>query len=482
MNTGTQRLSLGEKIGFSLGDGAANFIFQTIMLLQLSFYTDTFGLSAVAAGTLFLVGRLWGGVMDPVMGAIADRTESRWGKFRPWIFATALPFGIIGFLAFVTPDFSLTGKIIYAYITYILLMTVYSMNNIPYSALGGVITGNMKERASVFSIRFVVVCLATVAIQGFALPMVNHFGKGDSAKGYGITMGIFAFLAMVFFFITFFTTRERIKPDPKQEISLKEDITNLFKNGPWVTMFILFIMMFIFLTIRNGNLLFFFRYYLDAESLNAFLAGADKAVFGLLGVLGFIGENASAPDSVFSITNILGQLAAIIGIALSSSLAVRFGKKDTLLAGFLLSVLFTALFIIIPPYGIISVLILQILFNFSWGITMSLPWAMMADVADYSEWKLNRRATALVFAGVAVGLKIGLALGGFIGGFILSLYGYDKDAITPLAVTGIRWLSSIYPAIALGIVVITLLFYKITGKMELTMQNELAERRKQHAS
>ncbi|MBN2273953.1 MAG: MFS transporter [Bacteroidales bacterium] len=480
MQSNTQKLSVAEKLGFSLGDGAANFIFQTIMLLQLSFYTDTFGISAVAAGTLFLIGRLWGGIVDPVMGAIADRTKTRWGKFRPWILWTAVPFGIIGFLAFITPDFTLTGKIIYAYITYILLMTIYSMNNIPYSALSGVITGDMKQRTSLFSIRFVVVCLATIAIQGFALPMVNHFGKGDSAKGYGITMGIFAFLAMIFFFITFFTTKERIKPDPKQQSSLKEDLATLLKNKPWIIMFVLFVMMFVFLTIRNGNLLFFFRYYLDTESLTIFIEKANKGLFGLLGFMGFIGENANVADSVFSIMNILGQLAAIVGITISNSLAVKFGKRDTLIFGFLLSMICTALFISISPSGIMLTLILQILFNLSWGITMSLPWAMMADVADFSEWKLNRRSTGIVFAGIVVGLKVGLALGGFIGGFILSLYGYERDAITPTAISGIRMLSSIYPAIALCIVIILLFFYRITGEMELTMQNELAERRKAH--
>lgn len=474
----TQKLSIREKVGFSLGDGAANFIFQTIMLLQLSFYTDTFGISAVAAGALFLVGRLWGAAVDPVMGVIADRTETKWGKFRPWILWTAVPFGIFGFLAFITPDFSLTGKLVYAYITYILLMTIYSMNNIPYSALSGVITGDMKQRTSLFSVRFVVVCLATIAIQGFALPMVNHFGKGDSAKGYGITMGIFAVLATLFFFITFFTTKERIKPDPKQKSSLKEDISTLFKNKPWVTMFILFVMMFIFLAIRNGNLLFFFRYYLDVDSLTIFMHNVDKGIFGLLGTLGFVGENANYADSAFSFMNILGQLAAIVGIMVSNSLAVRFGKKITLIAGFLLSVICTVLFIVVPPSGIMFTLILQVLFNFSWGITMPLPWAMMADVADFSEWKHNRRATGIVFAGIVVGLKVGLALGGALGAFILSLYGYDKDALTPFAVFGIRLSSSIYPAIALVIVILTLFFYQISKNLELKIQDELAERRK----
>ena len=374
----SQKLSIREKIGFSLGDGAANFIFQTIMLLQLSFYTDTFGISAVAAGALFLVGRLWGAAVDPVMGAIADRTETKWGKFRPWILWTAVPFGIIGFLAFITPDLSLTGKLVYAYITYILLMTVYSMNNIPYSALSGVITGDMKQRTSLFSVRFVVVCLATIAIQGFALPMVNHFGKGDSAKGYGITMGIFAFLAMLFFFITFFTTKERIKPDPRQQTSLKEDIASLFKNKPWVVMFVVFVMMFVFLAIRNGNLLYFFRYYLDTESMTKFMESLDKGMLGLLGVLGFVGEKVNIADTAFSIMNIFGQLAAIVGILISNSIAVRFGKRDVFIAGLILATICTILFMAIPFNGVILTLILQILFNFAWGITMPLPWAMMA--------------------------------------------------------------------------------------------------------
>lgn len=480
MNTQESKLTFKEKLGFALGDGAANFIFQTIMLLQLNFYTDTFGITAAAAGTLFLIGRLWGAVLDPIMGAVADRTETKWGKYRPWILWTAVPFGIIGFLAFLTPGFSYAGKIIYAYITYILLMSIYSMNNIPYSALGGVITGDMKERASLYSVRFVVVCLATIAIQGFALPMVNAFGKGDSAKGYAITMGIFSYLAMLFFFITFFTTKERIKPDPRQESSLKEDLNTLFKNGPWITMFILFVMMFIFLAIRNGSLLYFFRYYLDPESLSKFIQNLDKALIGIPRILGFAGENANVADSTFSFINILGQIAAIIGITISNALTIKFGKKNTLFFGFILSLIFTIAFIFIPPTGIMLTLLLQILFNLAWGITMPLPWAMMADVADYSEWKLNRRATGIVFAGVVVGLKIGLAIGGFLGGIILSLYGYVQDNVTELAIKGIRLSASIYPAIALGIVILSLLFYKISAKVEIQMQNELAERRKSY--
>ena len=481
MHSETQKISVKEKIGFSLGDGAANFIFQTLMLLQLSFYTDTFGLSAASAAGLFLVARLWGAVADPIMGAIADRTNTRWGKFRPWILWTAVPFGIIGYLAFTTPDMGTTAKLVYAYITYLLLMTVYSANNIPYSALSGVITGNMEQRNSLSAFRFVVVVLATLAIQGFALPMVNHFGQGDSAKGYQITMGIFSVLAVLFFIITFTTTKERIKTPPQQKTSLKQDITDLFNNRQWVIMFFLFVFMFVFLAIRNSILLYYFKYYLNLESQKAFLMGFDKGLFGLLGSFGMTGETADIAGNTFSIVNIVGQLAALVGIALSKPLATRFGKRNAFRTWLIISGIFAALFFITPPNGVLLTCILSILFNFSWGVTMPLPWAMMADVADFSEWKTNRRATGIVFAGVVIGLKVGLAIGGAIAGYLLSLYGYVSNVVqSASAIKGIRLTVSIYPAIALVFCIIALFIYGINRKVEYQMQDELAERRKSY--
>jgi Na+/melibiose symporter-like transporter len=474
-----EKISMREKVGFSLGDSAANFIFQTIMLLQLSFYTDSFGISAAAAGWLFLVARLWGAVCDPIMGVIGDRTETRWGKFRPWILWTAVPFGIIGFLAFTTPDFSHSGKIIYAYITYLLLMTVYSANNVPYAALSGVITGDMKERNSISSVRFIFVTLATIAIQGFALPMVNHFGHGSSAKGYQITMGIFCVLAVIFFLITFFTTKERIKPDPKQKTPLKQDISDLLKNRPWLIMFFIFVMMFIFLGIRNSILLYFFKYYLDESSMLSLLEVINKGLFGLIDKLGMIGPNADIAGNTFSIINIISQLVCIIGLTASRPLANKFGKRDVFRAGLIFVILLAASFIFISPKAIFLTLILQLLFQFIWGIAaMSLPWAMMADVADFSEWKNNRRATGIVFAGIIIGLKVGLAIGGALAGSLLNAYGYVANVPqTSHAQFGIRMITCIYPAVFLAIGIIFLFFYKINKSSETQMQNELAERR-----
>jgi glycoside/pentoside/hexuronide:cation symporter, GPH family len=477
----SEKLNIREKIGFSLGDAAANFIFQTIMLLQLSFYTDSFGISAGVAAVLFLAGRLYGAFLDPVIGVMADRTNTRWGKFRPWILFTAIPFGIIGFFAFTTPDWSQTGKIFYAFITYILLMTVYSANNIPYSALSGVITGDQEQRTSLFSYRFVFVVIATLAIQGFVIPMVNHFGQGNSAKGYQITMGIFSALAVLFFFLTFSWTKERVKPNPEQKQSLKQDITDLFNNGPWVIMFSVFVMMFIFLAIRNSVLLYYFKYYMSKESMTTFINVADKGMFGFLSRIGFAGANADVAGSVFGITNILGQLASILGIVVSNWLARKYGKRDVFIFGLIVSLVFAVAFVFVAPSAVFFVLVLQVLYNFAWGITMPLPWAMMADVADYSDWKNNRRATGMVFAAIVIGLKIGLALGGAIAGLLLSGYGYVANAVqTDTAVIGIRLTTSIYPAIALSAVIILLFFYKINRSLELKMQNELNERRKMY--
>lgn len=482
MQSATGKLSFREKLGYSLGDGAANFIFQTMMLLQLSFYTDTFGLSAGAAATLFLVARLWGAVCDPVFGALADRTTTRWGKFRPWILWTAVPFGVLGYLAFRTPDLGDTGKLVYAYATYLLLLTVYSANNNPYAALSGVVTGDMKERTSLSSVRFVVVTLATIAIMGFTLPMVNHFGAGNSARGYQITMGIFSALAILFFFITFFSTKERIAPPPQQKTSLKQDLSDLVHNRQWVMMFIVFLFMFIFLALRNSMLLYYFKYYLDPESMREFLVNIDKGLFGLLEGLKLTAEGANYADNSFSVINIIGQLAAIPGIAAGNAMARRFGKRDVFRAWLIVAGIMAALFFVVPPSGIWAILILSVLFNFSWGVTMPLPWAMMADVADYSEWKFNRRATGIVFAAIVVGLKVGLAIGGAVAGWLLKGYGYVANVEqTPTAIQGIRLSVSVFPVIALALCVIALFVYGIGKKVEYQMQDELAERRKAYA-
>ena len=244
-------------------------------------------------------------------------------------------------------------------------------------------------------------------------------------------------------------------------------------------MFVVFLMMFIFLAMRNGILVYYFKYYLNIESQKEFLMDIDKVLFGLFSAIGMTGTGADIAGNTFSVINIAGQLAAIAGIALSNGLVKRFSKRDVFRNFLGIAALAAVLFIVVPPASIWLTFLLSTLFNFAWGVTMPLPWAMMGDVADYSEWKNNRRATGIVFAGIVVGLKVGLAIGGFLAGKLLSLYGYVSNVEqSASSLRGIRLTVSIYPAIAIIICIIFLFIYSINRKTELQMQDELAERRR----
>jgi Na+/melibiose symporter-like transporter len=734
MQVESQKLSIVEKIGYSLGDSAANFIFQTVMMFLLFFYTDVMGISPFVAGIIFLITRIWDAVNDPMMGAIADRTNTRWGKFRPWVLWSALPFGIIGVLMFTTPNLSAVGKIVYALITYNCMMMIYTVNNVPYCSLTGVLTGDNVERTSLASYRFIFAMLASFAVQGLALPLVNTLGldnksvvqfsvqadeltinpkspglakvivaandrqghvtnkeffvkvtkpipempvlktavsnltlekgfgqydidltpvfnvgaygpltyrvnvenegiakaqivdnhlkiteagigvtnviviasdklrssvnsqfslavlapgnvppkvvsepkiildksfgkyqinlgdifsddnrdrlvytvKGDNgtivntniadgklvlterltgqdrltvtandqkgglcsvlipvivktggnmapaminpipsktvsfesgpiqvrlsdyftdpdndnifylasvvnqAKGYQRTMVVFCSLAVVFFVITFYTTKERVKPDPAQKTSLKQDIADLSHNGPWLALFFMTIFIFINLSVRQSAKLYYFTYYVKRADL-------------------------------FSLFNMLSMGVTILGIFLSKPLAVRFGKRNTFLVCLFLTAVSIAAFIFLPSSAIIPIFIFEMLQSFCYGPTIPMLWAMMADCADYSEWKTGRRATGMTFSASTFGLKMGLSAGGAIGGYLLSFYGYVAGAEqTATALGGIRLMMSIFPAIPFFLGVALLFFYKIDRKTELQMEGELIERRKQY--
>jgi glycoside/pentoside/hexuronide:cation symporter, GPH family len=490
----TEKLSVREKIGYGFGDAGANFVFQTMLIFQLGFYTDVFGITAAAAGTLLLVGRFWDAAFDPFMGVIADRTNTRWGKFRPWVLWSAVPFALFFFLAFTTPDFGSTGKLIYAYITYILLMTVYSVNNLPYSALNGVMTGDVNDRTSLSSYRFFFAMAAAFIVQGLTLPMVTKFGQGDTAKGWSMTIGIFALLSIIFFVITFLSAKERIKPDPNQKSSPKQDFADLLKNVPWISMFILTLFLFITLALWGSAMFYYFSYYVDKEHLFGFLqswglvtttssgvAAETGWWHSILSAFGLIAlDNRSNVTSVgFSLFNMCGQLVMILGVLSSKALSIRFGKKKVFLTGLFLTTLFTALFILLPPEAVGLTFVLNLLKSLAYGPTIPLLWAMMADVADYAEWKTKRRATGVVFAGIVFALKAGLGLGGAICGWLLAGYGYMPNAVqTDHALFGIRMTASLFPAITFFIGVVALAFYGIDKKLNLQIQDELAERRK----
>jgi GPH family glycoside/pentoside/hexuronide:cation symporter len=494
MSAPMQKLSFFEKAGYSLGDAAANFVFMTMILFQLTFYTDTMGLTAAAAGTLLLVGRLWDAFFDPFMGVLADRTNTRWGKFRPWVLWTAVPWGIVMVMAFTVPHFNPTGLLLYAIMTNVLLMTMYSANNTPYAALTGVMTADVNERTSISAYRFFAAMTAQLLVGGFTLPLVAKFGQGDNARGWQTTMGLWAALSVVFFVVTFLSVRERVQPPPTQKSSPREDLGNLAKSGPWIAMFVVTLSHFIYLAMRNGTLVYYFNYYVDQTALLTFLdrfglgtapANGHGPLNYLMSTFGlYVNDAHTNVASVgFSFFQMSQQAVTILGVVASTFLAMRFGKKAVAVVCFALATLFAAAFILLPANAIGTTYVLEWIRALAYAPTIPLLWAMFADVADYGEWTTGRRTTGVVFATIMFALKAGLSLGGAITGWLLSGYGYVANvAQTPKALLGIRLTMSVYPALFLVVVVVTLLFYKITKELNIQIQDELAERHRQYES
>ncbi len=449
MSNSVERLSLKEKIGYGLGDGAANFIFQTMLALQLSFYVGVFGLSAKTAGTLFFVVGMAAAILNPVMGVIADRTSTRWGKFRPWLLWTAVPFGIIGVVTFTTPNLSPTGKVIYAFVTYSLLRLIYVINNVPYTSLTGVITGDPDERTRVSIIRQYFANGAGFIVQSLAVPMIAFLGRGNSVKGYQYTMGLFSALCIIFFLASFASTKERIQPDPKQQTSLVQDLKDLFGNGPWIALFLVTTFYYTGLAIRNAVMLPFFQYCAGNQQLFAWFNG-----FGLASL--------------------------IAGIAVSNFLSLRMGKRSLFILSMTLTAIFNVALLLFPVTATVPIFASEILRQFAWGWSSPILWAMMADVADYGEWKTGRRATATVMSAVVFALWAGLALGGGISGWVLSAYGFVAgNAVQPVhALLGIRLTASVYAGLSFALTAICLGFYRINKDLNRKIADDLVERRK----
>lgn len=488
------KLPVKEKVGYAMADVATNFFFQSMILYQTRFYTDTVGLSAVAVGSMFLVLRLGDALVDPIVGALADRTQTRWGKFRPWVLFTALPFGLMFWLVYVAPDFGPHGKLIYAYLTYSLVMLLYSANNTPYAALMGVLTPDPSERSSVASYRFVGALIGQFIIQALPLPLVAKLGQGNSARGWAITMAIFGSLIVVLNLITFATTRERVQSPPGERHPFREDLRDVFTCRPWLVMFVLTLLVFTMLVVRGSSSNYLFAYYLDQDAIREFLgriglAGiASGPVTGwkaMLDSLGLLvrpdGSNAAAVG--LSLWFVLGSLVQIGGIIVSKPLADRFGNKAVFIAGVSVTAIATLLVFFVGPASIGALFALGILWAVGWGPTVPLLWVMIADVADYSEWQTSRRAVGFMYAGILFALKAGLSLGGALSAWVIEAYGYVPNVEqTERALLGIRLGASVYPALALGLVLVCLALYPIGKSLNLRIQAELADRRRRYAT
>jgi GPH family glycoside/pentoside/hexuronide:cation symporter len=489
MSTPPKPLSRTEKVGYSVGDIATNFFFMSMILYQTRFYTDTVGLAAGTVGTLFLLVRGADAIFDPIIGALSDRTSTRWGKFRPWILWTSVPMGLVFWLVYRTPDLGSQGKLIYASVTYILIMMLYSANNTPYSALTGVMTADESQRASISTYRFVAATIGQFLIQALTLPLVDKLGGGDSAKGWSRTMGIFGAVMIVLYLITFATTRERVLPNPTQKSTVKEDLRDVFTCKPWVLMFLLTLFVFTTLSLRGSSMNYYFAYYLDPARLRVFLSQVGLASIGsgpvtgwkaALDALGLVAkpDGSNSASVAFSFFLMAANVVQIVGIVMSKPLSDRFGKKAVFIAGMSLSTVVTFIIFFIPPDSINLLFALSLLWALGWGPTVPLLWVMIADVADFSEWKNSRRATGFVYAGILFALKAGLGFGGSLGGWLLQGFHYVPNAVqTPHALLGIRLCATVFSAVPFVLGLACLAVFPIGRELGARVQRELAERR-----
>ncbi|HON90670.1 MAG TPA: MFS transporter [Sedimentisphaerales bacterium] len=470
MQDGSQKLSVVEKVGYGLGDTASNLFFQITIYFLAYYFTDVYGLKATDLALMFLITRIWDAINDPIMGWLADKANTRWGKYRPFLLWCSVPFGLAFILMFTVPAVSYGGKVAYAYVTYTLMMMVYTAINVPYAALMGVITPDSTERTTVSTYRFVLVFIAQFIVQ-YALPlMVNSFGGGNESLGYQRAVMVLATGAAVLFLVTFLTTRERVRVSPSQKSSFKTNLTDLVGNVPWLMIGGATVFQLTFIVMRSSNIQYYFKYVVGGQELH--LCGK---VYELSG-----GQLSSS----FMLT---GTFATIIGAILTGLFVNRFSKK-TIYAGFmLLTAVTSALVYYLAPEQLILLFLLQIVTSFSMGPVSVLQWAIYTDTADYQEWKFGRRSTAFIMAASLFALKLGVAFGGALLGWILAHYEYvspvEQAAETIVqqsetALKGITLCMSVYPAIiALGCVVL-MAFYPLNKSRMAQMESELIERRK----
>jgi GPH family glycoside/pentoside/hexuronide:cation symporter len=456
-----RKIGLMEKIGYGLGDGASNLIWMIFIYYQANFYTDVYGLAAAAAGTMLLVTRVWDIFVDVIVGMIADRTNTRWGKFRPFLLWMALPFGIIATLAFTTPPFSDTGKLISAYITLTLLMLAYSAINVPYGALMGVISPDPQERTELSAFRFSFAQGAGFVVAMLAMPLVAALGHGNQQQGYMLTVGVFSIVAMVMFLGTFAATRERVVPDAKMKTSSKQDLIDILHNVPWLMLCALGILQVFFVAIRGASITYYFKYYMQ----DATLAGP----FGWTIHLG--GMSGTGPFIV------MGTLTSLLATFLIQYVTPFTGRKKAFIGCMVLGAAALVASYWVRPDQLVLLYVFHFLYSIFTGPTAALLWAMFADSADYSEWKTGRRATGLVFSASGMSNKFGWAIGGALALNLLAAYGYQANAVqTAHAQEGIRLLMAVVPALGALACGFGMAFYKLESKMP-AITAELAARR-----
>ncbi len=466
MSTVTQKLSLREKLSYGFGDLASVLYWQTFMLYFTYFYTDVFIIPAAAAGTMFLVSRIWDGVNDPLMGMLADRTKTRWGKFRPYLLWLCVPFAIVGVLTFTVPDFGATGKLVYAYITFIAIMMLYTAINIPYTALLGVISADSSERTTVSSVKFMFAFGAGIIVSATLLPMAKAFGDGNDAKGWQLSFIIYGIAAIIFFLIAFLGTRERVQPPKNQKASVKQDLYELVTNKPWIILLAVTITFILFVAVKSSVTVHYFKYVIGSQDVK--LPFLDNKVYDF--------------NALVSAFNTIGQISSLLGVLFVIWFAKVIGKKKAFVILFIIAIISTGSYFFLSAKQLGLIFILQITGSFTGGPLSVLVWAMYADTADYAEWKRGRRTTGLIFSASTMAQKFGWAFGAFVALNLMSSVGFaaNQDQ-TPESIRGLIMLFSLIPA-GIGVLSVLLsLLYPISDSRIKVIGDELAERRKAEA-
>ncbi|MEM6900074.1 MAG: glycoside-pentoside-hexuronide (GPH):cation symporter [Pseudomonadota bacterium] len=437
------RLGWGEKLGFGAGDLGFNLYWTTIASFLAAFYTDVFGISAAAAGTMLFVTKIVDAFTDPVIGGIADRTSTRFGKFRPYLLFAGIPMGAAAVLTFTTPDLAQGGKLIWAYATYTVMMIMYTVLNIPYSALSGVMTARSQERTTLISTRFFFAFTGGALVNKYTLPLVDQLGSGDEILGWQLTMVLYGSIAAVIFAITFASTKERIAPPAQQQSNPMQDIKDLLRNRPWLILFFLAMIIMMTITMRAGSAYYYFKYYLERPDL--------------------------LPDYLF------WQMVAYAAGALFAPVMTRYIDKAKLLM-LLMGIVGTLsiLFYFVPKDMVWAIFALNVLISLALGPKSPLTWSMYADTADYNEWKNGRRATAMTFSAATFAQKLGGSLGSAGILWVLAVIGYAaNEAQSGASQSGIALLQTAVPGGFALLAVLVASFYSLTGSQLSAIQNEL---------
>ena len=434
MSALTEKISNKEKFGFGLGDAASHIVFDSSVAILAYFYTNIYGLPPAVMGTLFLVVRVLDAITDPIMGAIADQTKSRWGRFRPWLLIICVPFAVSCVLVYSTPNFEQTGKIVYAVIAYIFMTLMYTAINIPYCSLGAAITADPRENLSLQSWRFAVAPIGGAMGTALILPLADLIAPGDRATGMQWAMGIFGVIGCIMFLICFMTTRERITPVKEENLNILRDVRILMKNDQWCVLSVYNLAMLCGVVVRGGLLVYFVQYILHQGS------------------------------SVISLFMLATTIAAVIGSLMAKYIGSWMCKIRASVWVNILSALFGLLFLVLPTEYWMPAFIVHVVLNILQGINAPLQWSMITDANNYGEWKTQRRITGMNVAANIFIIKLGVAIGGALTGWGLAFYGYQAgvEQQSAEAIRGVLILFTVLPAIFYLITAISIRYYRLT--------------------